>query len=111
VTAIERREDCLKLAKNMQRGDTVMVQMVGFGIEKRLVPPDSKEAKSLAAARRLLEWRAAAAGRLDASILPWTQNARIRTRLAQMRARPREEDVCIALLRQYKMALEPAENH
>jgi hypothetical protein len=47
---------------------------------------------------------------LDASILPWTQNARVRARLAQMRVRPREEDVCIALLRQHKMALEP-ENH
>jgi hypothetical protein len=111
ATAIERREDCLKLAKNMQRGDTVIVQMVGFGIEKRLVPPDSKEAKSLAAAKRLLEWRSAAAGKLDESILPWTQHARVRTRLAEMRLKPREEDVCIALLRQHKMALEPTENH
>jgi hypothetical protein len=111
AAAIERREDCLKLAKNMQRGDTVIVQMVGFGIAKRLVPPDSKEAKNLAAARRLLEWRSAAAGKLDESILPWTQNARVRTRLAQMRVKPREEDVCIALLRQHKMALEPTENH
>jgi hypothetical protein len=107
----ERREDCLKLAKIMQRGDTVIVQMVGFSIEKRLVPPDSKEAKSLAERRRLLEWRVNAAGKLDSSILPWTQNARARTRLAEMRLRPREEDVCIALLRHHKMALEPAENH
>jgi hypothetical protein len=111
ATAFERREDCLKLAKNMQRGDTVIAQMVGFGIEKRLVPTDGKEAKSLAAAKRLLEWRSAAAGKLDASILPWMQNARVRTRLAEMRVRPREEDVCIALLRQHKMALEPTENH
>jgi len=107
----ERREDCLKLAKIMQRGDTVVVQMVGFSIEKRLLPPDSKEAKSLAERRHLLEWRLSAAGKLDASILPWTQNARARTRLAQMRLKPREEDVCIALLRQHKLALEPAENH
>jgi hypothetical protein len=107
----ERREDCLKLAKIMQRGDTVIVQMVGFSIEKRLVAPDSKEAKSLAERRHLLEWRSAAAGRLDSSILPWTQNARARTRLAEMRLRPREEDVCIALLRKHNMALEPAENH
>jgi hypothetical protein len=111
ATAIERREGCLKLAKIMQRGDTVIVQMVGFGIEKRLIPPDSKEAKSLAERRHLLEWRLAAAGKLDYSILPWTQNTRARTRLAQMRLRPREEDVCIALLREHKMALEPAENH
>jgi len=107
----ERRDDCLKLAKIMQRGDTVIVQMVGFSIEKRLLPPDSKEARNLAERRRLLEWRLNTAGKLDSSILPWTQNARARTRLAEMRLRPREEDVCIALLREHKMALEPAENH
>jgi hypothetical protein len=107
----ERRADCLKLAKFMQRGDTVIVQMVGFGIERRLIPPDSKEARTLAERKHLLEWRLSAASKLDASILPWTQGARTRTRLAQMRLRPREEDVCIALLREHKMALEPAENH
>ncbi len=109
--ATERREDCLKVAKIMQRGDTVIVQMVGFGIEKRLIPPDSKEARSLAERRHLLEWRSSAASKLDYSILPWTQNARVRTRLAQMRLRPREEDVCIALLREHKMPLEPTEGH
>jgi hypothetical protein len=106
----ERREACLKLAKVMQRGDTVMVQMVGFGIEKRLIPADSREAKSLAERKHLLEWRLSAAGKLDSSILPWTQNSRTRTRLAEMRLRPREEDVCIALLREHQMALEPAES-
>src|SRR5260221_6880474 len=93
----ERRDDCLRLAKIMQRGDTVIVQMVGFGIERRLIPADSKEAKSLAERRHLLEWRMSPAGKLDSSILPWTQNARTRTRLAAMRSRPREEDVCIAI--------------
>jgi hypothetical protein len=106
----ERREDCLRLAKIMQRGDTVIVQMVGFGMERRLIPADSKEAKSLAERRHLLEWRMSAAGKLDSSILPWTQNARTRTRLAAMRSRPREEDVCIALLREHRMPLEP-ESH
>ena len=107
----ERRADCLKLSKIMQKGDTVIVQMVGFGIERRLIPADSKEARALAERKHLLEWRLSAASKLDASILPWTQSARTRTRLAQMRLRPREEDVCIALLREHKMALEPAENH
>jgi hypothetical protein len=106
----ERREDCLKLAKVMQKGDTVIVQMVGFGIEKRLIPADSKEAKSLAERKHLLEWRLSAATKMDYAILPWTQNSRTRTRLAQMRLRPREEDVCIAILREHKMALEPAES-
>jgi hypothetical protein len=103
----ERREDCLRLAKIMQRGDTVIVQMVGFGMERRLIPADSKEAKSLAERRHLLEWRMSAAGKLDSSILPWTQSARTRIRLAAMRSRPREEDVCIALLREHRMPLEP----
>jgi hypothetical protein len=107
----DRREACLKLAKVMQHGDTVIVQMVGFGIERRLIPADSKEAKNLAERKHLLEWRLLAAGRLDASILPWTQSSRTRTRLAEMRLRPRQEDVCIALLRERKMPLEPAENH
>ena len=107
----ERHEDCLKLAKIMQKGDTVIVQMVGFSIARRLIPADSKEAKSLAERRHLLEWRISAASKLDISILPWTQGARTRTRLAEMRRRPREEDVCIALLREHKMALEPAESH
>jgi hypothetical protein len=111
VAGSERREACVKLAKVMQRGDTVIVQMVGFGIERRLIPADSREAKNLAERKHLLEWRLAAAGKLDSAILPWTQSSRTRTRLAEMRLRPREEDVCIALLREQKMALEPAESH
>lgn len=108
--ASERREDCRRLAKIMQRGDTVIVQMVGFGVERRLIPAGSKEAKSLAERKHLLEWRLSAATKLDSSILPWTQSSRTHTRLAEMRLRPREEDVCIALLREHKMALEPAES-
>ncbi|HEY2145920.1 MAG TPA: hypothetical protein VGH12_07635 [Steroidobacteraceae bacterium] len=109
AAASERREDCLKLAKIMQKGDTVIVQIAGFGLEKRFVAPDTKEGRSLAERRHLLEWRLSAAGKLDESILPWTQNARARSRLAEMRLRPREEDVCIALLRARKMALAPTE--
>jgi hypothetical protein len=105
----ERREDCLKLSKIMQRGDTVIVQLVGFRIEKHFVAPDSKEGRGLAERRHLLEYRASAAGKLDEAILPWTQNARVRTRLTEMRLRPREEDVCIALLRGRKISLEPTE--
>jgi hypothetical protein len=109
--ATERREDCLKIAKIMQRGDTVAVQMMGFALEKRLLAPDSKEARSSSERRQLLEWRVTSAGKLDLPLLPWTRNARARRRLAQMRLRPREEDVCIALLREHNMALEPPENH
>jgi hypothetical protein len=95
----------------MQRSDTVAAQMAGFGIERRLLPPDSKEAKGIAQTRHLLEWRVAAAAQFDLPLLPWTKNARARTRLAQMRLKPREEDVCIAILHEHKVSTEPAEEH
>jgi len=109
--AQERHELCLKLSKIMQRGDTVVAQMVGFSIERRLHAPDSKEARAIAERRRVLEWRVAAAAKLDDALLPWTKNARARARLMQMRTMPREEDVCIAILREHKMALDPPEVH
>jgi hypothetical protein len=109
--APERREPCLKLSKTMQKGDTVIAQMAGFSMERRLLSPDSKEARAIAERRHVLEWRVAAAAKLDDPLLPWTKNARARARLLQMRAMPREEDVCIALLREHKMAVEPPELH
>ena len=107
----ERRELCLKLSKSMQHGDTIVAQMVGFSIERRLLAPDSKEARAIAERKHVLEWRVAAAAKLDDPLLPWTKNARARARLMHMRALPREEDVCIAILRQHKVALDPPEVH
>ncbi len=109
--AAERRDLCLRLSRTMQRGDTIVAQMVGFSIERRLLAPDSKEARAIAERRHVLEWRVAAAAKFDNPLLPWTKNARARARLAQMRAMPREEDVCIAILREHKMALDPPEVH
>jgi hypothetical protein len=109
--APERHDLCLKLSKIMQRGDTIVAQMAGFSIEKHLLTPDSKEARAIAERRHVLEWRLAAAAKFDSPLLPWMKNARARARLAQMRAMPREEDVCIAILREHKMALEPPEDH
>lgn len=109
--APERREPCLKLSKTMQTSDTIVAQLTGFNIEKHLLAPDSKEAHAVAERRHVLEWRVAAAARFDAPLLPWMKNARARTRLAQMRALPREEDVCIAILREHKVALDPPEVH
>src|SRR5271167_1786370 len=57
----ERHDSCLKLSKIMQRGDTVIVQMAGFSMERRLSPPDSKEARTVAEHRRVLEYRASTA--------------------------------------------------
>ena len=109
--AAERRDLCLKLSKTMQRGDAIVAQLAGFSLEKRLLGPDSKESRAIAERRHVLEWRAAAAAKLDDPLLPWTKNARARARLEHMRMLPREEDVCIAILREHKMALEPPEVH
>jgi hypothetical protein len=109
--AVERRELCLKLSKTMQRGDTIAAQLAGFSIERRLLPPDGKEARAIAERRHVLEWRVAAAAKFDSPLMPWTKNTRARARLAQMRAMPREEDVCMAILREHKMALDPPEVH
>ncbi len=106
----ERHDACLKLSKIMQKADAVMTQLVGFAIEKRLAAADSKEQRALAERRRLLEWRAASANVSDTPLLPWLRNARARSRLAKMRALPREEDVCIALVREHGMPLEPPED-
>jgi hypothetical protein len=105
----ERRELCLKLSKTMQRGDSIAAQLAGFSIERRLHAPDSKEVRTIAERRHVLEWRVAAAAKFDDPLLPWTKNARARVRLAHMRALPREEDVCIAILREHNVALEPPE--
>jgi hypothetical protein len=107
----ERRESCLKLSKIMQKADAVMTQLVGFAIEKRLTSADTREQRALAERRRLLEWRVASANVSDTPLLPWLRNARARSRLAKMRALPREEDVYVALLREHGMPLEPPEDH
>jgi hypothetical protein len=107
--ASERREACLRLSRIMQHGDAIAAQMAGFGLEKRLVAADSKEGRALNERRRLLEGRVAAAARAD-SPLPWLKNARARKQLARMRARPRQEDVDLAILREHKMAGATTEN-
>jgi hypothetical protein len=111
AAAPERRDVCLKLAKTMQKGDTVAAQLVGFGIERRLLAPDSREAHVVAERKHLLEWRAAAAAQFDLPLMPWSKNTNSRARLDQMRLRQREEDVCLAILRDHKAATEPAEEH
>ena len=103
----ERRESCIKLARVMQRADTVAAQIVGLHIERHLVPADGKEARTLAERRRVLEWREASAN-LDEG-LPWRRNAMARERIAEMRGAPREEDVDIAFLRKHKLPLDPPE--
>ncbi len=106
----DRRTDCLKLSKIMQHADTIAAQVAGFAMERRLLPSDGKEAHEVLERRHVLEYRAGAAAQLDAPPLPWMKNAEARARLKQMRSMPREEDVCIAVLRAHKLPLEPMQN-
>jgi hypothetical protein len=101
----ERRESCIKLARIMQKADTVAAQTAGLHIEKHLAPADGKEARMLAERRRVLEWREQSATLDDG--LPWLRNAMARERIAEMRAAPREEDVDIAFLRKHRLPLDP----
>jgi hypothetical protein len=110
AAARERRDSCLQLSKTMQRSDTIMAQLVGFAIEKRLTRADAQEYRTIAERRRLLEWRAASAKAVDNPLLPWLGTARARSRLAKMRTLPREEDVSIALLNEHAMPLDPPED-
>jgi hypothetical protein len=107
ANAAERHESCMKLAKLMQRADTVGAQMAGFNLEKRMTSPDSREARAIAERRRVLEWRVTSARQADSPTLPWLTNALARGRIAQMRASPREEDVDIAILRERRLPLGP----
>ena len=97
----ERREACLKLAKTMQHADMVMAQYVGFAIEKRLNPGDARELRTIAERRRALERCVALAARA---------NVTARSRLAKMRAMPREEEVCTAILRGLRQSMHPAKD-
>jgi hypothetical protein len=109
-SAAERRDHCLKVSKLMQRGDAIATQMAGLTIERRLLAPDSRDARAAVERRRTLEWRVSAASEYDAPALPWLTNALARDRVREMRTAPREEDVDIAILRRHKIPLEPPEN-
>jgi len=104
----QRRESCIKLARVMQKADTVAAQVAGLHIEKHLAPADGKEARMLGERRRVLEWRETSAS-LDEG-LPWRRDAMARERIAEMRAAPREEDVDAAFLRKHRLPLDPPED-
>ncbi len=105
----ERRESCLKIAKSMQQGDTIIAQIGGLDLEKRCVVPDGKELRTLGDRRRTLEWRVASAAPFATPVLPWLKNAHARWRVAHMRRMAREDDVLIAILRQQGTPIDPPE--
>ena len=110
--AAERRELCLKLSKIMQRGDTIVAQMVGFGIERRLLAPDSKEARAIAERKHVLEWRVAAAAKFDDSAVALDEKrARACAARANARACRAKKTSALQYCDEHKMALEPPEEH
>jgi hypothetical protein len=105
-----RRESCIRVAKNLELGDTVIAQVIGLNLAKRFVAADGHEAHALAERRRVLEWRGSTAGKFDQSLLPWRRNARARWRVARMRALRREQDVVEAILREQGSPVDPPES-
>ena len=104
----ERRDACMKIARTLQRGDTMRGEFAGISIEKHLVAPDSKEAVALAERRRVLESQQSLAANFDTPLLPWSKNAHARWHLARMRSLPREQDVLLAILREQGTPSYPA---
>lgn len=105
----ERRESCLKVSKTMQQGDAISTQMIGLAMERRFFAPDSREVRALDERRRVLEYRLMAAANAGETLLPWLRNRRARWRIARMRTLHREEDVCVAVLRERGLAVDPPE--
>jgi hypothetical protein len=103
----ERHEACLKVARKLQRSDTVAGELAGIAIERRTWPPESREARALAERRRTLEWQRHAAARFDAPLLPWVKPRHTRWHLEQMRSLHREQDVLVAVLQAQGMPTSP----
>jgi hypothetical protein len=96
----ERRDACLKIARKLQRSDTVHGELAGITIEKHTVAPDSREALALTERRRVLESLVSLAAKFDTPLLPWSKSTHARWHLDQMRSLPREQDVLLAILRE-----------
>ncbi|HUX74410.1 MAG TPA: hypothetical protein VMV25_11025 [Steroidobacteraceae bacterium] len=102
-----RRASCVTVARILRNGDTVNAQFAGIAIERRLLPVDGREYRSLGERRRVLQWRVMTAAEFDRPLLPWLKSAHARWRLSRMRTTRREQDVILAVLRDHGMPLDP----
>lgn len=102
-----RRESCVKIASILRQSDTVVAQLTGIRIGRRLVRAESKEYRALGERRGVLEWRVKTAAAFDRPLLPWLTSVHARWKLQRMRTMPREEDVIVAVLRDHGMPLDP----
>lgn len=98
----ERRDSCLTIARRLQHSDTVAGELAGIALERRTWPPESREARTLAERRRLLDWQQRTAERFDSPLLPWVRPRHTRWHLEQMRALHREQDVLLAVIQAQK---------
>ncbi len=105
--ATQRRASCLKVSQILRNGDTIGAQLTGVGLEKHFASADGKDWRALSERRRVLEWRLTTAAEFDRPLLPWLKSSRARWRLARMRTMRRQEDVCIAVLRERGLPLDP----
>jgi len=101
-----RHAYCLRLARTMERADTVLIQGFGFRLERGLLAPDSDEAADAARRQRVFEWRRSQTPN-DQGRGSWSMNRLARHRLALMQQYSHEDDVMIALLKERRIALEP----
>lgn len=62
-----RRDQCLRIARALQRGDTLLSESIGLAVEQKLWPADSREAAAIEARRRELRQRQEALSKLEAS--------------------------------------------
>lgn len=91
-----RRDLCLRVARAMERGDTLLAEAVGLAMERRLWPTDSREGAIVEARRRQLRQRQDALSHIEAG-MEWEERF-----IAALRAHRNERDAADALLAQYR---------
>jgi hypothetical protein len=86
-------EVCRGVARAFENGDTVITEMIGVSIAKRVWPEDSPEWRAAAEARRVYDYRTQALSELES----WTSTHSEQT-LAMYSQNRREQDVFLAQL-------------
>ena len=91
-----RRARCQGVARALQRGDTVIVEMVGVGMTTQLWPENSPQVRAANQARRAFEYRTSVWGQDSARLL--TDDTHLQQYLENLGRYRREQDVIVAEL-------------
>lgn len=89
-------DSCRQLAASLMAGDTVIAEMIGVTIAKRVWQIDSMQWQSAVEARRVHEYRSTALSNVE-STLDWDE-ANAADYLDLIKAHPREQDALVAQL-------------